>query len=131
MNKKSPRDHLLARHASAAPQLDALRHSVLSSTLTRHAAQDAPVPTSQLLRALFLPHRRLWTTLAATWTLLLALHFLRSDPKASSLTPNSAQLASAPSTTTRVSSSSPTHPDRLPTSTSFADRQAQLHALLR
>ena len=129
--KHSPRAWLLARQTAADPQLDALRHSVLSATLTRHAADNAPVPTSQLLRALFLPNLRFWTTLAATWALLLALHLLRSDPTAGSLTPNSPQLASSPPTATPASSSSTTHPDRLATSTTFAERQAQLHALLR
>ncbi len=118
MNKKSPRDYLLARHTAAAPQLDALRQSVLSS-LTRHAAEDAPVPTSQLLRALFLPHRRLWAALAATWLLLATIHF--SQRPSPSATPT--QLATEKSTLTR--SELAAHPDW------FANRQAQLHALLR
>ena len=122
------RDHLLARHAAATPQLDAIRRTVLSDSPARHAADHAPVPAAQLLRALFLPDRRLWTTLAATWALLLALHLLNSRAAStqSPFAPADLQLANTPASPT-----SPARPNRLANSTSFAERQAQLHALLR
>ncbi len=125
-SRASLRACLLARHAAATPQLDALRQAVLSATLARHTAENAPVPASQLLRALFLPHRRLWTTLAATWALLLALRLLNPAPTPSPFAATDPQLA-----TTSASPSSAARPARLANSTSFAERQAQLHALLR
>ena len=106
---------LLARHASADPQLDAIRRAILA----RRAADSAPVSISQLLPALFAPHCRLWAALAATWLLLFALQLSRasSDPI-------------PPPSPTFAHSSAPrsTYP---PFATHFAEYQAQLHALLR
>ena len=64
--KKTPRDILLSRHATATPQLDQLRHATL--------AEATPIPTRQLLHALFFPQRRLWLGLAAAWIVIVAFH---------------------------------------------------------
>ncbi len=106
-NIDSLRTHLLARHAAADSQLDERRRS----TLTLHAADAAPVPFSQLLSALFLPNRRLWSALAAAWVILLALHFFQHPalPAASSARMEFAAGGAS----------------------SLLNRQAQLHALLR
>lgn len=65
---KSPRDWLLARHAPAQPQLDALRRSALPAHL-----EDISV--REFLARLFRPQRRAWQTLALIWLALLALQF--------------------------------------------------------
>lgn len=63
--KKTARELLLARHAAASPRLDTLCHSVL--------ADATPITASQLLPALFGPHRRLWIGLAAAWVVILVI----------------------------------------------------------
>lgn len=107
--KRSPRAWLLARHQAAEAALDTARHTALIKAL--RPADDVPVTISQLLPALFLPDRRLWTTLAATWALLLAIHFSQRPPANASPAQTGTELV------TRTDS--------------FLNRQAQLHALLR
>jgi hypothetical protein len=105
------RSRLLARHAAAEPQLDNLRRAVLAETPARHAADNAPVTIYQLLLAIFVLYRRLWTGLAAIWVLLLALHISQRSPATSFPASTGTELAASPD--------------------SFLKRQAQLHALLR
>ena len=62
--KQSLRQLLLARHAGATPELDAIRRAVLPEPrLTGRA----------FLRELFVPARGLWTTLGAVWIAILVL----------------------------------------------------------
>jgi hypothetical protein len=63
---QSPRALLLARHAAAAPQLDALR---------RAALPPAEISWQEFVAGIFRPHRAAWGALAAVWLVLLALHF--------------------------------------------------------
>jgi hypothetical protein len=70
MNKPL-RDHLLARHAAAAPRLDALRLAALP---------PADVTWREFLRELFRPHRSAWRFLAFTWVALLAFQLLVAGP---------------------------------------------------
>ena len=58
---KTPRDWLLSRHASATPQLDALRRSALPARALTW--RDLP-------RELFGPQRHVWRLLTATWIVL-------------------------------------------------------------
>jgi hypothetical protein len=64
---QSTRDWLLARHASATPQLDALRRAALP-----RAAEE--INWREFLARVFRPHRLAWRTLAAVWLVLAALH---------------------------------------------------------
>ncbi len=110
--KQSPHDWLLARHRAATPSLDSIRRTALETAL-----RDAvPVPISQLLPALFLPNRRLWTALAATWVILLVLHV--------------AQRPASPASAT-LQADAPTNAELVARVDSFLNRQTQLHALLR
>ncbi len=78
---KTPRDLLFQRHETAAPKLDALRRAVI-------AGHCAPTETSQpaslgfatmLWLELIFPCRRIWTTLAAVWLLVLIANFAQRD----------------------------------------------------
>jgi hypothetical protein len=70
MNKPL-RDHLLARHAAAAPRLDALR---------RAALPPADVTWREFLRELFRPHRFAWRAFVLAWVALLAFQILVANP---------------------------------------------------
>ncbi len=70
MNKPF-RDHLLARHATVTPRLDALR---------RAALPPADVTWREFLRELFRPHRAAWRTLAVVWLVLLVLQLAVVNP---------------------------------------------------
>jgi hypothetical protein len=107
--KRSPRAWLLDRHQAAEAALNTARHTALNEAL--RPADNATVTISQLLPALFLPNRRLWTALAATWALLLAIHFSQRPPANASPAQTGNELAAR--------------------TDSFLNRQAQLHALLR
>lgn len=81
-DSKTPRDWLLARYARATPQLDLLR---------REALPRAPGAGElrELGLLLFDLHRRLWSVVAATWAVLLLLHFTvaRTSPPTDQPTP--------------------------------------------
>jgi hypothetical protein len=64
--KQTPREALLARHADAVPELDALRLAVLP---------QPPLGAVEFLRELFLPARHAWVALALVWLLLAAFQF--------------------------------------------------------
>ena len=85
---KKPRDILFARHQSAAPKLDAVRHEVVAGL--NHQDTNAQnwsaifVPwclggSSQLWRELVWPCRRIWTGLATVWVLLFIINFSQRD----------------------------------------------------
>ncbi len=67
---QSPRDWLLARHASVRPQLDALRRAELPRP---------GLTWREFTVQLFAPHRRLWQALALTWFALLVLRFVSPE----------------------------------------------------
>lgn len=71
---KTPRNWLLARHAPAQPQLDALRRAALPAS-----AED--ITWREFLARLFRPHRVVWQALAAVWIALVA--FQLSQPSTS------------------------------------------------
>lgn len=73
--RQTPRDHLLARHATATPQLDALRRAALPAPASAPA-----LGWREVLRELFRPHRAAWCSLAATWVLLALFHFTHPRP---------------------------------------------------
>lgn len=70
----TPRDHLLARHASARPRLDALRLAALPSPI---------VSWRRFAIELFRPHRRAWQVIAVVWLSLLAWNFPFARTRAS------------------------------------------------
>lgn len=74
---QTPRDWLLARHASASPQLDALRRAALPNATS--PAED--ITWREFLARIFRPHRLAWRALAAVWIALVALHL--SQPRGS------------------------------------------------
>ena len=114
--KRSPRAWLLDRHQAAEAALDTARHTTLNEAL--RPADDATVTISQLLPALFLPNRRLWTALAATWLLLVTLHI-------------SQRAASPISAPAPLEAKAHERTELAARTDSFLNRQAQLHALLR
>lgn len=85
---KTPREILLARHRAAGARLDAVREAVLAQL--RSEAAQAPVRTVGLAdfflhlaiapwRELILPARRVWTSLAAVWAVLILVNVLQGD----------------------------------------------------
>ena len=70
MNKPL-RDHLLTRHAAAAPRLDALR---------RAALPPADLTWGDFFRELFRPHRTAWRALVIVWLVLLVLQLAVVNP---------------------------------------------------
>jgi hypothetical protein len=90
---KTPREILLARHQAVAPKLDAIRKGTLSAMRERQVAnQAAPriglkdgfppllpwllVPWCELI----LPSRRVWTSLAVVWAVILVVNVVQRDP---------------------------------------------------
>lgn len=83
---KTPREWLLARHATEQATLDALRR----------AALPAPeLDTLAFLRELFVPVRAVWGSLAVVWLALLV--FWSLSPKPAPLTPSSSPSLSSAS----------------------------------
>jgi hypothetical protein len=82
---KTPREILLARHQSATPKLDTIRHETVGrlslAPIGREGrGEGAAFRFLQLLwHELFLPSRRIWTGLAAVWILIFAANFSLSD----------------------------------------------------
>src|SRR5271170_2934816 len=77
---KTPRDILFARHQSAAPKLDAIRHEVLSAEFQNK--DQIPFLVNLPLafwRELFWPSRRIWAGLAAIWILICVVNFSQRD----------------------------------------------------
>ncbi|HZM04040.1 MAG TPA: hypothetical protein VFC44_13600 [Candidatus Saccharimonadales bacterium] len=70
---KTPREVLLARHQSAAPKLNGIRHQVI----------DRPGPAAdflpQLWREVFWPCRRVWAGLAVVWALIVLVNVSQRD----------------------------------------------------
>ena len=96
--KKTPRDFLLARHIAKVPQLDRLRRAILDDA--------TPITVRQIPHELFFPQRCIWIGLAATWLVILSLHF--------------SQRSAVP----RLNSSATLY------AANWSANQAQLHALL-
>lgn len=72
---RPPRDWLLARHARATTQLDALRRSAL----------PAPDLTwREILAALFHPHRAAWRALVVAWLVMATVYFVQTRTERSS-----------------------------------------------
>jgi len=67
--KRTTRDLILARHASALPELDARRRALLAPRVTRIQS------VGTVLRELYWPVRRVWLGLGIAWALLLVLNF--------------------------------------------------------
>lgn len=87
---KSPRELLLARHAPAARQLDALRRAAI-------AGHDSPaaihLSLPALLLVLFRPQRHAWRVLAVIWLGLLAFHFTLGRPNPPAHPPSAEVIA--------------------------------------
>ena len=77
----TPREILLARHASARPALDAQRAALLARFGASAALRPAPATSFRdflalLHRELFAPCRHAWSALAAVWLAILAIQQL-------------------------------------------------------
>ena len=72
----TPRDLLLARHASALPKLHALRHRVVAGLAGPGLPEAAARPgiLAQLWMELFWSCRRAWLGLAPAWVFILILN---------------------------------------------------------
>ncbi len=75
---RTPREILLARHASARPALDAQHAALLARfTSSRPAARLSPFAFFAVLhRELYAPYRRTWAMLATAWIAILAFQQL-------------------------------------------------------
>jgi hypothetical protein len=71
---KTPREVILESHRAAAPQLDAIRREIVDAKFRRRSF------AATLWQELFLPSRRIWTSLATIWILILAVNFAERDP---------------------------------------------------
>jgi hypothetical protein len=82
----TPRDILFARHQAAAPKLDAIRRKVVWEgrrvAVPEFMVADTATLPMLIWRELILPSRRIWTGLAAVWTLIFAFNFSQRDPAA-------------------------------------------------
>jgi hypothetical protein len=82
---KTPREILVARHESATPKLDAIRHKTvdrlsLAPTGGEGRGERAAFRFLQSLwHELFLPSRRIWAGLATVWILILAANISLRD----------------------------------------------------
>jgi hypothetical protein len=77
---KTPREILLARHKAVEPKLDELRQSAVAAVYDRRSlSQPAPSILQLLWHELFLPSRRVWSSLAAVWIVILAVNFSMRD----------------------------------------------------
>ena len=89
---KTPRNLLLERHRVVAPKLDAIRQTALGAVEAdcdrRESAgtgmrQRFPTAATAIFTVLWheliSPSRRLWSGLAATWILILAINAAQSD----------------------------------------------------
>jgi len=91
---KTPRNILFARHQSAGPKLDAIRHEIVTAEFKRvgQASRLSPferikksetgaTPVLRLIwRELIWPSRRIWAGLAAVWVLIFVFNFSQRDP---------------------------------------------------
>lgn len=95
---KTPRDWLLARHASTDAQLDALRRATLAQ-LPAVATSDATAVSltwREALGELVRPHRVVWRALAVVWIAMALLQFTRPDSRSpAALSPPSAEAFTA------------------------------------
>ncbi len=74
---KTPRELLLARHATVQPRLDALRREVVAGYVSTPATDNALAQAGFLARLwveLFWSCRRRWLGLAAAWAIVLAFN---------------------------------------------------------
>jgi hypothetical protein len=85
---KTPRDILFARHQTAAPELDAVRRSVVIELNNKGAkaqsgsenfASSCLCCLDQIWLELVWPCRRIWTGLAAIWILIFIVNFSQRD----------------------------------------------------
>lgn len=76
-DRRTAREWLLARHSSAASQLDAARGRALRQSA---GSPPAALTTGSLLRALFFPARFGWTAVAVAWLVLAVIHFTVARP---------------------------------------------------
>ena len=82
---KTPREVLFSRHQAAGPKLDAIRQSTVWTAAGRGPAADE-IPRRRgvtlwqtLWDELYLPSRRIWSSLAAVWLLVLAVNIAQHD----------------------------------------------------
>jgi hypothetical protein len=77
---KTPREILLAHHRATAPKLDAIRQSAVAAVCDRRDTTDGTTTIFQTLwRELILPSHRVWSGLAATWLVLIAINISLHD----------------------------------------------------
>ena len=81
---KRPRELLFERHNSAQPDLDKVRHYVVSENFKKTITM--PEPTSLMQRLwieLFLRARGTWAGIATAWLIILFLHSATSETNTS------------------------------------------------